>query len=156
MITNKKGNLLTAFKNKEVASIAHCINSYNKWGSGIALQLKSAYPNAHKMDCTTGICGDRRKLGKFLISEETDGILFSIHGQHNYGAGTVQVDYGALAEGLEGVRDYMVSNDVPSIGLPRIGAGLAGGDWTRIFEIIEKTFANTIIDVTVFEYGKNK
>ena len=36
------------------------------------------------------------------------------------------------------------------IGLPRIGAGLGGGDWARIEAIIEKELGSH--DVTVVEY----
>lgn len=40
------------------------------------------------------------------------------------------------------------------IGLPMIGAGLAGGDWYRISEIIQKELSNC--DVTVVIYNQNK
>ena len=35
---------------------------------------------------------------------------------------------------------------------PRIGAGLAGGDWQRIEAIVVRTLAEASVSVTVYDY----
>jgi O-acetyl-ADP-ribose deacetylase (regulator of RNase III) len=45
-------------------------------------------------------------------------------------------------------------NDIHSnsrIGLPLIGAGLAGGDWNRIEKIIEKEFTKNDVSIVHFQ-----
>ena len=51
---------------------------------------------------------------------------------------------------MEAVYTDMYSKGIKSIGLPLIGCGLAGGDWSIVRDIIADVFEDTFIDVTIF------
>ena len=57
--------------------------------------------------------------------------------------------YDALESCLKHVVDFMRQTPGRKIVAPKLGAGLAGGDWNRITEIIENVFENR--DITVYE-----
>jgi hypothetical protein len=41
-----------------------------------------------------------------------------------------------------------------SVHMPRIGCGLAGGDWEVVGKIVEEELANTGVPVTVYDFPK--
>jgi O-acetyl-ADP-ribose deacetylase (regulator of RNase III) len=61
------------------------------------------------------------------------------------------LDYEALTLGLRKMNFLFAGK---KIGLPKIGAGLAGGDWSRIKEIIQTELNDC--DVTVINYSGPK
>lgn len=150
MIQTKKGDLLQAFRDGEIASIGHGCNIRCRMASGIARQIAAQFVEAAIEDSKT-IAGDIRKMGTFTHVKNKFGYIFNIYQQEFYGAGPVQVDYGALEKGLNGVKEFLLKNKVPSLGLPKIGAGLAGGDWSKIYEIISEVFKDTELSVTIYE-----
>jgi O-acetyl-ADP-ribose deacetylase (regulator of RNase III) len=50
----------------------------------------------------------------------------------------VRVDYDAVRSVMRGVKEAFAGK---RIGYPKIGAGLAGGDWAKIAAIIEEELA---------------
>jgi O-acetyl-ADP-ribose deacetylase (regulator of RNase III) len=63
-------------------------------------------------------------------------------------SGESPVRYEAIASCLAHVAELATTNDA-SVHMPRIGAGLAGGDWNRIEAIINETLRG--IDVAVYD-----
>ena len=61
------------------------------------------------------------------------------------------IRYEAVAQCLQHVaakaRELMAS-----VHMPRIGCGLAGGDWSEIAQIVDEHLAKTGIAVTVYDY----
>lgn len=55
-----KGNLIEALKSGSVQAIAHQANCFNTMGSGVALAIKNAFPEAYEADCKT-VKGDKKK-----------------------------------------------------------------------------------------------
>ena len=70
------------------------------------------------------------------------------HGIRSTKAGP-PIRYEAVGSCLEFVALHARENDM-SIHMPRIGAGLAGGDWEKIEAIILKQLADTV-NVTVYD-----
>src|SRR6267378_2176719 len=60
------------------------------------------------------------------------------------------IRYDSLREGLARVRLLALEHDA-SVHMPRIGAGLAGGDWQIISAIIEDELCSHGVDVTVYD-----
>jgi O-acetyl-ADP-ribose deacetylase (regulator of RNase III) len=60
------------------------------------------------------------------------------------------IDYDALQKCLSKAGDE-VSKFAASIHIPRIGAGLAKGDWTTIEELIDQELLKRGINVTVYD-----
>lgn len=117
--------------------IGHCCNCFNTMGAGIAPQIKHKFPEAYEADCET-IKGDRDKLGTISYTEETTPIVVNLYGQYDYTgrrSGQMDLDYDALRSAL---REMKIQFSGLLFGLPKIGAGLAGGDWDVIEAIIEE------------------
>lgn len=142
MLTHKLGCVVQALKSREVGIIAHQANCFNTMGSGVALAIKLAYPEAYEADCQT-IKGDRSKMGGFTVAFTPQGIIANLYSQYTYGKdGALYTDYDALEKALRSLKFLVDCDDsgLP-IGLPKIGCGTAGGDW----EIVEAMIA------TIFE-----
>ena len=130
-IIYKKGDVLNSGEHV----IVHGCNCFNTMGSGIAKQIKKRYPKAYTVDQVTKK-GDRTKLGRFshAIIDDHDVIIVNAYTQYRYGRDKVYVDYDALKTAMD-----RICLDMPPgiIAMPKIGCGLAGGDWDVVSEILE-------------------
>lgn len=137
------GDLLKAFDNADVDSIAHCVNTRGVMGAGLALQIKKTYPNV--FNDYSKVCAqekDRRLLlgkaqkviGSYL---HPDIAIFNLFGQLDVGLSQRQVNYGAIGLCLQNMSQQIHDPDIV-VGFPYLMCcGLAGGDWDIILEIIE-------------------
>ena len=73
------------------------------------------------------------------------------HGIRKGAHGEPPIRYGAVEQALEKVAAEAFEKGA-AIHMPRIGAGLAGGSWKQIEEILERTLAAKGLDVTVYDY----
>ena|ERR1035437_1120767 len=150
-----KGDLIQMALRGEFDVIAHGCNCFCCMGGGIALQIKQAFPGAYIVDRETEQ-GDVNKLGTFSEAEfliEVDGVeksLWIVNLYTQYDVGKVygskqQERYDAIKSSLSALNERFPNS---KIGIPKIGAGLAGGDWDVISKIIDKV----IPEVTLIEY----
>jgi O-acetyl-ADP-ribose deacetylase (regulator of RNase III) len=143
-----KGDLLEAFAAGDVQAIAHQANCFNTMGGGIAKKLREYYPEAAARDNETKR-GDRDKLGSLTFVYTRHGLLFNLYGQYNYGGLGRNTDYVALTSSLENMALQLRSLKFSGVvGLPKIGAGLGGGDWALIEQIIQSTLKDW--DVVIY------
>ena len=129
--------------------IAHCANCFCIMGSGIAPRIKTKYPEAYIVDCNTKK-GDKLKLGTISFTKNTTPIIVNIYGQYGYwgrNEGKMDLDYNALRSGFKLIKQNFSGK---IIGLPKLGSGLAGGDWTIIENIIIEELDGE--DVTIVNY----
>lgn len=139
MIDYRKGNLIEAFEKGEVGVIAHQANCFNTMGAGIAKALKDAYPEVYIADCKT-TKGDKKKLGGYSVASTLDGLVFNLYGQYHYGRGELHTDYAALRESLLNMAHMLRhSGFCGKIGIPKLGCGLAGGQWEEVELIVEQS-----------------
>lgn len=143
-IVTKTGNLLAVTK----GHIVHGCNAMGVMGSGVALAVKNTYPKAFADYRKQYEGPDGLILGEAYASQVSeDLILWNAITQANYGTHKRQVDYEAVARVFEdiqlGVEDYS-DVIVPEIHIPMIGAGLGGGNWEIIREIIEQTVTSPV------------
>lgn len=156
MINNVvQGNLITMGLNGDFNVIVHGCNCFNTMGSGIAWELKNRCPKAYKVDCNT-VRGDKSKLGTFtsaLVGNRL--VVINAYTQYDYHRvpGRVNADYGAIKSVFE-TLNFMYGGSGHKIGIPLIGAGLAGGDWEVIKEIINKATPN--LEITLVEFDGSK
>ena len=149
-------NLIKAFLDNEVDVIIHGCNCFNTMGAGIALEIKNTFPEAYEADLKT-IKGDKNKLGSYSFSvinrnKYYPGIIYNAYTQYNYrdiDKSKTLFDYDAFSNVLEKIKTDLIFNQTfhnkiqPIIGMPKIGAGLAKGNWDIIENIIDKTFFST-------------
>ena len=70
--------------------------------------------------------------------------------QKDFGTDKVQADYPAIRTCVKKVLSFTKLNRIDSVGFPKIGAGLAGGDWKIISEILKEESANTNVKINVY------
>lgn len=147
-IVYKIGDLLASTQKV----IAHGCNSHGVMGSGVAWQIKKKYPNVFEVYAL------RHKvfglnLGDIVPVATVDGrIVVNCITQENFGRNSTRyVDYDAIAQCIEKMDRHVKDWEVNEIAFPRIGAGLGGGDWNVIEEIIVKTARNFVPVVYDFD-----
>jgi|SRR5690554_3443309 len=150
-----EGNLLDLAEEGRFDIIVHGANCFCTMGSGIARQIKERYPKAYLVDQLTRE-RDKDKLGKFTqayvtgFRENTNGVtrnsgwhynftIINAYTQYYYGGREVHADYDAIKSVFKQIKMlYDMNPQAPlRIGIPQIGAGLAGGDWKVIEKIID-------------------
>lgn len=153
-----KGDLIELAQQGHYDAIVHGCNCFCTMGAGIAKQIKAEFRAAYLADCRS-VKGDRAKLGHYTSADfqiHIPGIantrqLFVINAytQFDYKGAGVKVDYSAIEQVFRRINlDFKGSH----IGIPLIGAGLAGGNWS----IIEKIIVNELTDcaITFVEFEK--
>lgn len=144
------GDLIHLAKNGEFDLIVHGCNCFCTMGAGIAKGIKAAFFAAFEADLATAR-GDRVKLGTCTFAQiDRDGsplIVVNAYTQFDYRGSGPKVDYDAVRSCFRWIKEQ---HSGKRIGFPKIGAGLAGGDWARITAIIKEELAGE--DVTLVEF----
>lgn len=139
----KFGNLITMGLNGEFDVIVHGCNIFNTMGAGIAAEIRTKIPSAYATDCLTKK-GDRNKLGTYTSTQVGDLTVVNAYTQATYWDPNDAINYPAVEAVMK-----KIANDFPNkrIGMPLIGAGLAGGKWSKLLPIIEKYLPDAFIVV---------
>lgn len=137
-----KGNLIELALEGKFDVIIHGCNCFHTMGGGIAYQIAKAFPEVKVVDKTT-IYGSKEKLGHYTsVKVFRNTKAFTIvngYTQYYYGGGQTNVDYFAIRDLFKKIaKDFSGQR----IAYPKIGAGLAGGDWKVIKGIIEEELKN--------------
>jgi O-acetyl-ADP-ribose deacetylase (regulator of RNase III) len=144
-----RGDLIELAKAGDFDVIIQGCNCQCRMGRGIALTIKQQFPEAYAADRQTTI-GDRGKLGNFTSvqivgkaapAQNQDGFKFTIvngYTQFDWQGEGVLADYDAIRSVFRQVKQQFTGQ---RIGYPKIGAGLARGDWETIVRIIEAELA---------------
>ena len=145
-----RGDLLKLADDGAFDVIAHGCNCFCTMGAGIAKGIVAKFPAAYEADLQTRK-GDKAKLGtcSFADIPRDSGMLTVINAytQFDFRGRGVKADYEAIRSCM---RWICATYPKQRIGLPKIGAGLARGDWTTIEGIIEEELRG--VDVTIVEY----
>lgn len=145
------GDLVTLAVEGEFDVIVHGCNCFCKMGAGVVKAIKNAFPEAADADTNT-LRGDRRKLGTISTARVRRGehTIVIVNGYTQFewrGAGRL-VDYNAVRSVMKAVKDGYSGL---RIGYPRIGAGLAHGNWEVIEKIIREELRGE--DHTLVEFS---
>lgn len=144
MILYKKGDIREATED----IIAQGCNCKGVMGSGVAKILREKWPSVYGAYLAqkhyVGL-----KLGNVdFVQVEPDKIVANCLTQKDYlPRGICHADYKAILSCMLKVKEYAIKNN-KSIAIPKIGAGLAGGDWKTIENILKEVFDN--YDITVY------
>jgi O-acetyl-ADP-ribose deacetylase (regulator of RNase III) len=138
--------------------IAHVCNDKGGWGAGFVLALNRLSYKPQKLYREWYA----RKRDYFLPLGGTQTVylndelyVFNMVAQH----GTVSklnpqpLSYEALEIALERLAELAIELGA-SVHMPRIGAGLAGGDWNVIESIINRTLTLRDVNVTVYDFAQ--
>lgn len=159
MVVYKQGDVLSALKNGAVDVVIHQTNCQGVMGSGIARQVKQDFPDAYRVYKEQEAAG-RLKLGNFSVAKIKrdgleDGCIINVNGQDEYSdRNKCNTNYAALGSVLWTLARTNRSNAV--IAMPKIGAGLGGGDWKIIEALIESAFHDQTVYVYTLEIPPKK
>lgn len=132
-----EGDLLKLASAGEFDVIIHGCNCFCTMGRGIALSIKQQFPAAYQADCVTEK-GSKEKLGSYSHAEVSVGehtfTIVNAYTQFNWRGKGVKADYDAIRSVFSSIKQDFSGK---RIGYPLVGAGLAGGDWSVIAEIID-------------------
>jgi len=169
--TELDGDLITLAKAGKFDVIAHGCNCHSTMGAGIAPQMAKAFgcdrfsmelwgSDVNKLgniDYQTVVLGEKAIWSLEDAKnnrDEPELTVVNAYTQFNYGRNHADGDAKPLS--YEALTLCMKKMNVlfagKHIGLPKIGAGLAGGDWERIKEIIQRELKDC--KVTVVNYKK--
>lgn len=129
MIKYKQGDLLTVTE----GIIAHGCNAQGVMSSGVAKLIKDKYPLAYD-DYLFHLKYEKNPLGTVsVIKVDRNLWIANCITQRNYGRDPdiVYVDYLALANCFDTLNSMVLADPKP-LHIPKIGAGLANGDWETI------------------------
>jgi O-acetyl-ADP-ribose deacetylase (regulator of RNase III) len=132
--------------------ISHICNDGFRWGSGFVVALSKRWKEPEKE--YRAIQRDLMRLGYVqFVSIDNDIVVANMIAQHSVGPKLIDgvltqpIRYYALNTCLEKVNMFAKLTKA-TLHMPRIGAGLAGGDWKEIEQIIKNTMS---VDVVVYD-----
>jgi len=133
----------------ELIYLCHIVNNLGVFGSGFVIPLGKMYPEAKQRyldsynDYSLGNCQYVKTQGIYVVN------MFAQDGISNYAKNknVKPFQYGYFAECLLDLRDTILPKD--EVIMPLVGAGLGGGNWDIIEEIIENILGKS--NVTIFQ-----
>lgn len=137
-----------------VKLLTHCCNDVGAWGAGFVMAISKRWDGPERNFRSWA----NPKLGEVqLVQVEDDVIVCNLIGQKGIKKkyGTVPpVRYDAIRKGLASIRSMIVDNDHNkkySVHMPMMGAGLAGGDWSVVADIVEEELIQHGVEVYVYQ-----
>ena len=148
MIKYIEGDAIRAAANGDIEVVIQGCNCFNTMGAGIAAGIKNTWPGAYEEDWKT-TKGDREKLGTFtsFYDPATGATIVNAYTQFTYWDTNDMLSYKAIEKCMREIKERFKGK---KIGMPKIGCGLARGDWGIVERIINDELEGE--DVTVYIY----
>lgn len=140
--------------------IAHCCNDVGAWGAGFVLALSRRWhqPEQGYIDWADSLKGARLPLGEAqFVPVSRDICVVNIIGQRGCGGdnGQPPVRYDALQLGFRAIAGRVaVMRHGATVHMPRLGCGLAGGEWAKVEFLIDKELCEKGVAVTVYDFAE--
>lgn len=133
--------------------ILHCCNDKGAWGAGFVLAISKRWPGPEK--AYRDLHESQRVLGNVqLIAVADDVWVANLIGQHGCGgphdAGYPFIRYDAFLKGFK-LLSRRALDECASIHMPRMGCGLAGGQWECVEKLLGQTFVTDGVEVVVYD-----
>ncbi|MFF3662371.1 macro domain-containing protein [Streptomyces olivochromogenes] len=156
-ITYVRGDA-TAPSVKGVKLIAHVCNDIGGWGKGFVLALSRRWPEpeaAYRAWHRDRAHNDFGLGAAQFVQVEKYVWVANLIGQRGIRTGSkgVPVRYEAIDTGLAHLATKAAELDA-SVHMPRIGCGLAGGNWSRVEPLIVRRLVERGVAVTVYDHGE--
>ena len=143
--------------------LVHVCNDIGAWGRGFVLGLSQRHTEPERR-YKAWVAGQEDlpfELGQVqFVTVTPDLMVANLIGQHDIARkGQAQdrppVRYEAIREGLGRVKTE-AQRQGASIHMPRIGAGLAGGNWQVIEQIVDEELVAHGLSVTVYDFPQSR
>lgn len=128
----------------ETRIIIHICNDINRWGKGFVVPLGDRYPSAKSIYHSSASQSGYQELGSISKSNINPSLtVINMVAQRGISkdrdTGEPPIRYYALRQCLQKIRELVAlefTTRTVSFHMPRIGCGLAGGDWNIVSKII--------------------
>ena len=145
------GDLIELADRGEFDIIVHGCNCFHTMGAGIAYALQQKWPEVARVDKELTNYGDGTKLGTITVADVKPGLrVVNAYTQYSYGAAIMNVDYKAIESAFIEIERWFGREEI-RFGIPKIGAGLGGGDWNKISQVIADIMAGENITVVTLK-----
>lgn len=142
--------------NTELTYIAHGVNCQNVMGSGVAKALytkfpevKRSYHDYYEEKKLLYYTKPKDFLGSVNISKSGSKVIFNCFTQENFGYDNNKyVNYSAIVHCFHELK--FLCSDTKKLAIPKIGCGLAGGNWDFMVELINDTVGDDL-EIWVYE-----
>jgi O-acetyl-ADP-ribose deacetylase (regulator of RNase III) len=135
------------FADEGIRAYAHGCNCAGAMGAGIAIEFKRRWPRM--FDEYVVRCADKRfALGDVFVWSEGEHTIYNLGTQAHW---RKKAQLPALVKSLTKMLDLVSHAGIERVGLPRIGAGLGGLDWTRVKKVLVEIGVGTPVEMIVFE-----
>ena len=139
--TEFEGDLLTL----GLPAIGHGCNCRGSMGAGIAKQLRDRYPQmyaAYNAKCRDGSF----RPGGFFAWEADDTVIYNLATQQEPGP-DARLD--AIEASVRAALADAQAREIPTLGLPRLGSGIGGLQWTDVADTLRSLAAESPVHLTV-------
>ncbi|ENC6707998.1 TPA: phosphatase [Vibrio parahaemolyticus] len=151
-----QGDIFELIKSKKYDVLIHGCNCFCNMRAGFALYLKKLYPEVLKADQGTPI-GSANKLGTYSLCKITihnhEMIVVNAYTQFHWHGEGVLADYDAIRKVFSSIKQEFHGHHII---YPKIGAGLAKGNWLKIKEIIDEELSGEKHTYVEYKKGANK
>jgi O-acetyl-ADP-ribose deacetylase (regulator of RNase III) len=145
--------------------IVHCVNNIGAWGAGFVIALSKRWPIAEDAYRTwakthSGKLGEvADATGSFELGEVQFVLVgpklwvANLVGQNGVGkdaAGRAPIRYDAIRTGFQKVARFSLAHSA-TVHMPRLGAGLAGGRWEAIEQLVKSEVTSRNVAVKVYD-----
>lgn len=139
--------------------IAHICNNVGAWGAGFVVAISKKWPEPERF-YRYWATGDPRnntplpfELGQVqYVTVDSSTVVANMIAQDNIvssSPGHIPIRYDELEKCLNKVATIALMEN-RSVHMPRIGAGIAGGSWAIIEQIINRTLVDQGVDTYVY------
>jgi O-acetyl-ADP-ribose deacetylase (regulator of RNase III) len=146
----------TAPQGKGTKIICHVCNDAGGWGKGFVLALSKRWDEPETAYREWYNRGDGFALGAVRFVQVGPYLwVANLIGQRGTKTGSSgpPVRYGAIAAGLKLVSAKALELGA-SVHMPRIGCGLAGGEWSEVEPLVNEHLVARGVPVTVYDFDK--
>lgn len=160
-----KGDLVTLGKQHVFDVVAHGCNCFCTQRNGVAkhfdANFATANHNLYRLEAQR-FRGDINKLGTLearefpTVREEDESKMLTVvnlYTQYRFGTDQMHADYDAIRLCMRKLNHIFKGKH---IGLPKLGSGLAGGDWMIIERIIRQELKDCTVTIVEFEGKSDK
>lgn len=137
--------------------IAHVCNDIGAWGKGFVLAVSRRWAEPEAAYRAWHSAGTAAEFGlgavQFVPVGPTTWVANMV-GQHGIRATKAgpPIRYTAIAECLCRLADKAIKMGA-SVHMPRIGCGLAGGEWAQVEPLIQENLSDRGVTVTVYDFA---
>lgn len=152
-LTHKEGNLLDMFDEGQFDAIAHGCNCRGIMGAGIAASIAKRYPEAKEVDekfSSFHALTPYIMLGEVSIADiEGKGFIFNFYTQLNPGRVKDHEKFLIDLECCLSEVEFFFNYKQCTLGIPKIGAGIAGIPWRLIERTISEFIENSELNIVI-------